>query len=40
MFLHVQADEHVINKGLEEYPVERNALRDKSGNVSCGWLLS
>ena len=29
-----QADEHVVNKGLEDHPKERNALRDKPGNVS------
>jgi len=28
------ADEHVVNKGLEDHPKERNALRDKSGNVA------
>ena len=29
-----QADEHVVCKGLEDHPRERNALRDKSGTVS------
>jgi len=28
------ADEHVVNEGLAEHPVERNALRDKPGNVA------
>lgn len=28
------ADEHVVNKGLEDHPVERNALRSKPGSVA------
>ena len=34
-----QADEHVVNEGLAEHPVERNALRDKSGTVSRVWYI-
>ena len=34
MIFYFQADEHVVNKGLEEHPKERNALRDKPGAVS------
>jgi hypothetical protein len=30
----LQADEHVISKGLQDHPADRNALRDKPGNVS------
>ena len=33
-FLNFQADEHVVSKGLEDHPRERNALRDKPGTVS------
>ena len=34
-----QADEQVVSKGLEDNPVERNALRSKPGSVSCYTLL-
>ena len=28
------ADEHVINKGLEDHPAERKSLKSKPGNVA------
>ncbi len=35
-----QADEHVVNKGLEDHPVERNALRSKPGTVSMEHVIA
>lgn len=39
MSLFSQADEAVVNKGLERNEKERNALRDKPGNVSPQMIL-